>query len=149
MEVFESCMPLVWPLNVRKNIHLDQKAHESTCFPLPPAIGGQWAHPQMRDACNSRKTSLLFKQQEKLDSDWAAVSKAFPEASFKDYMYYWLVVNSRGFYWEFPGEVLPENHLDRLVLAPWIDLFNHSDHGCNVSFDEAGYVITSDKAYST
>ena len=146
VEDYERTMPLLWPLTVRENLH-HNPAHESMCFPLPPAVGGRWAHPQMRDFCNARKTSLLSKQEKKLNSDWETVSKLFPAESFENYRYHWLVVNTRGFYWEFPGEVLPKNHDDRLVLAPWIDLFNHSDHGCNVSFDSDGYVVTSDRAY--
>ena len=147
MNDFESSMPLLWPLCVRGCLPANKPAHESKCFPLSPAIGGRWSHPQMREFVNASKTSLLFKQEEKLNSDWEIVSKLFPEEPFEKYRYYWLVVNTRGFYWEFPGEVLPKSHDDRLVLAPWMDLFNHSDHGCNVSFDKDGYVVTSDRAY--
>ena len=146
-EDFKSSMPLLWPPSVRKSLPPNKPAHESVCFPLPPAVGGRWAHPQMRDFWNARNTCLLLKQEKKLNSDWEIVSKLFPDEPFEKYRYYWLIVNTRGFYWEFPGEKLPKRHDDRLVLAPWMDLFNHSDRGCNVSFDKDGYVVTSDRAY--
>ena len=141
-------MPLLWPLVVRDVLpSYTSSAGSSCCFPLPPAVGGQWSHPKMQSYWKGRDTSHLYKQENKFNANWEIVSKLFPEAKFEEYRYYWLVVNTRSFYWEFPGEKLPESHDDRMVLAPWVDYFNHSDHGCNVSFDKGGYTITSDRAY--
>lgn len=157
MQDFQTSMPLLWPapravrddgfaLNVSSSA---EHTSSSCCFPLPPAVGGQWSHPKMQDLSrDSRETAgLLSKQEERLNKAWAVVSRVFPEASFEEYRYYWLVVNSRSFYWEFPGEKLPESHDDRMVLVPWADYFNHSDHGCNVSFDKDGYTFTTDREY--
>ena len=157
LQDFEMSMPLLWPRVVRDvfpaNVvpspadGVSSSSPFSTCFPLPPAVGGQWSHPKMRHDGKGRTASLLYKQEERLNKAWAAVSKAFPEENFEVYRYYWFVVNSRSFYWEFPGEKLPESHDDRMVLVPWADYFNHNGEGCNVSFDKDGYTITSDRDY--
>ncbi|MCJ1427429.1 hypothetical protein MMC29_005332 [Sticta canariensis] len=38
---------------------------------------------------------------------------------------------------------------DRMALCPFVDYFNHQDHGCDVTFNAEGYTVTSDKAYET
>lgn len=145
MQDFESSSPLLWPRAVREGF--PSTAENSSCFSLPPAVGGRWSHPKMQSFLGGQGSSLLDKQEERLNAAWAIVSELFPEANFEEYRYYWLIVNSRSFYWEFPGEKLPETHDDRMVLVPWADYFNHSDHGCNVSYDQEDYSITSDRDY--
>lgn len=80
-------------------------------------------------------------------SDREVVSSVFTDVEFEQYRYFWHVVNTRGFYWEFPGEIPPESHEDRMVLMPWVDYFDHNDHGCNVSFDKDSCIVTSNRAY--
>lgn len=64
----------------------------------------------------------------KAQKDWKVVSKAFPNKTLEEYTYYWLIVNTRSFYFEVPGTV-DFAHGDRMVLCPFVDYFNHNDHG--------------------
>lgn len=65
----------------------------------------------------------------KLQEDWKIVVQVVPEASFSTYIYHWLVVNSRSFYYEIPGFDVPASVDDRMVMCPFVDYFNHQDHG--------------------
>lgn len=116
-------MPLTWPSALQ--------AH------LPPAA-----------------KQLLDKQRKKFERDWGAVSGSFPLAAIKgkgtgeiivnaacsrdEYLYAWLLVNTRTFYFVTPKtEKLHKD--DHMVLQPVADLFNHTDKGgCNVTFDHDG-----------
>jgi SET domain len=115
-----SCMPLAWDAALQAL--------------LPPAA-----------------KSLLATQQAKFARDWAHVSSSgrqpFPGISRDEYMYAWLLVNSRTFYFVTPETEKLARH-DRLVLQPVADLFNHADVGCPVTFDEASFVVTADRAYA-
>ncbi|KAG8167521.1 hypothetical protein KVR01_003210 [Diaporthe batatas] len=94
---------------------------------------------------------LLDKQRAKFDKDWDTVSAAFPiearakakggkvrkECTRDEYLYAWLLVNTRTFYFVTPKtEKLPKG--DHMVLQPVADLFNHTDRdGCDVTFNHA------------
>jgi hypothetical protein len=68
--------------------------------------------------------------------------------SREDYMYAWILVNTRTFYYTTPKtEKLPRD--DRMALQPVADLFNHADEGCNVAFDAESFTFTSQRAYSS
>jgi hypothetical protein len=102
---------------------VDQKP----AFLLPPAIGGRWRH--IAEFFEPRKDAgLLAKQEQKLKADWKIVSKVFPNKTLEEYTYYWLIVNTRSFYFEVPGTA-EFAHEDRMVLCPFVDYFNHNDHG--------------------
>lgn len=114
---------------------------------------------------------MLDKQRAKFEKDWALVSAAFPiqdkdkdkakarakgdsggapqaECTRDEYLYAWLLVNTRTFYFVTPKtEKLPKE--DHMVLQPVADLFNHTDrHGCHVAFDHAGsFTFTATRAY--
>lgn len=88
--------------------------------------------------------SLFDKQRVKFDKDWAVVSAAFPfpdrsgiqpSCTREAYLYAWLLVNTRTFYFVTPQtERLPV--ADHMALQPVADLFNHTDaSGCHVAFD--------------
>lgn len=100
-------------------------------------------------------TQLLDKQRSKFERDWGAVSGSFPlpaiqggpstgesmvnaACSRDEYLYAWLLVNTRTFYFVTPKtEKLHKD--DHMVLQPVADLFNHTDQGgCNVTFDYDG-----------
>ncbi|KAK3906587.1 ribosomal lysine N-methyltransferase set11 [Staphylotrichum tortipilum] len=92
--------------------------------------------------------TLLRKQQAKFTRDWAAIQQASLDASVtrQDFLYSWLLVNTRTFYHESPRTAkLPKD--DRMVLQPVADLFNHADKGCHVAFGPASFTITADRAY--
>jgi hypothetical protein len=90
--------------------------------------------------------SLLQNQQRKLSSDWTAVSKAFPSLSYDIYIYNWLLVNTRTFYFTSPKMKLakPVNRDDCMALNPFADYFNHADVAtADASFGPQGYAITA------
>ncbi|ROW10311.1 hypothetical protein VMCG_02129 [Cytospora schulzeri] len=105
---------------------------------------------------------LLDKQRAKFERDWSHISAAFPfenkgakegsgikaECTREEYLYAWLLVNTRTFYFVTPRtERLPKE--DHMVLQPVADLFNHTDRdGCHVSFDHAeAFTFTTTRAY--
>ncbi|KAK4145686.1 ribosomal lysine N-methyltransferase set11 [Dichotomopilus funicola] len=96
--------------------------------------------------------ALLRKQQAKFNRDWAAVQQmpafAGEEATItrSEFMYYWLLINTRTFYHETPQTALLPSG-DKMVLQPVADLFNHGSKGCDVKFTSAGCTITADRAY--
>ena len=119
MDEFEASLPLLWPPTVRELL-----ASESL---FPPAISGIWPPKLGMGAFETSDMPHLQRQERKLQADWSIVKKLFPVADFRDYAYYWCVVNTRSFYWEFPDEELPKDHNDRIVLVPFADYFNHCD----------------------
>ncbi|KAI9784718.1 MAG: hypothetical protein M1816_000721 [Peltula sp. TS41687] len=71
---------------------------------------------------------ILRGQIRKSDKDFKLVLKAFPEVAKEDYLYHWLVVNSRSFYYIIPGMMkLPPS--DCMALCPFMDYFNHAETG--------------------
>jgi len=92
--------------------------------------------------------TLLRKQQSKFARDWTAIQQASLDASVTraDYLYTWLLVNTRTFYHESARAAkLPRD--DRMVLQPVADLFNHADEGCAVAFGPERFTITADRDY--
>lgn len=107
-------------------------------------------------------SQLLDKQRAKFDKDWDTVSAAFPiegkakakggtvrkECTRDEYLYAWLLVNTRTFYFVTPKmEKLPKE--DHMALQPVADLFNHTDRdGCHVTFDHAdSFAFRTTRAY--
>lgn len=111
-------------------------------------------------------SQLLDKQRAKFDKDWETVSAAFPigaktkaktktkdgmvrkECTRDEYLYAWLLVNTRTFYFVTPRtEKLPKE--DHMALQPVADLFNHTDRdGCHVTFDHAeSFTFRTTRAY--
>ncbi|KUI59864.1 Ribosomal lysine N-methyltransferase set11 [Cytospora mali] len=103
---------------------------------------------------------LLEKQRVKFERDWANVSATFPiegkgqagkveaECTRDEYLYAWLLVNTRTFYFVTPKtEKLPKE--DHMVLQPVADLFNHTDRdGCHVAFDHTeSFTFTTTRPY--
>ena len=147
---FQDSMPILWPLKLRESLPC-KRSHESCkgkFFPLPPAIGSQWA-TTAKDPTRSSISGLLAKQEEKMKKDWAIISKLFPNSTFEIYAYTWLIINTRSFYYELADLNVQAAREDRMVLCPFIDYFNHADHGCDVAFDEGGFTVTSDRNYGS
>lgn len=131
MQEFEDSMPILWPSHLREPLGYDGRptdcVDQKPAFLLPPAIGGRWRH--IAEFFEPRKDAgLLAKQEQKLKADWKIVSKVFPNKTLEEYTYYWLIVNTRSFYFEVPGTA-EFAHEDRMVLCPFVDYFNHNDHG--------------------
>lgn len=132
---FQDSMPLLWP-------DLELASLSKDCVPfydtapnvlpsklLPPSVSGRWAHNHMLDSQETDQNSLLFQQKQKLWKDWAIVSRAFPEKDLIDYVYHWLIVNTRSFYYDSASVSAPKSRDDCMILCPFIDYFNHADHG--------------------
>ncbi|KAK7537217.1 uncharacterized protein J3D65DRAFT_553925 [Phyllosticta citribraziliensis] len=125
-ESFEESMPLCW------------EEREKDCLPAPA-----------RDH--------LAKQEAKLDADWQLLRDHLPDPSDRRlYTYYWMIVNTRTFFWDYPTstsskprakkrKLVPD---DCMALCPFMEYFNHADEGCTVAHTKAGFTITSHRAYS-
>lgn len=150
---FQGSMPILWPLELRESLLCRRRDGTSTAnfFPLPPAIGSRWA-TSTTGAGQPPNPSLLWKQGKRLERDWAIVSKILPESAHKRYAAYatmWLLVNTRSFYYELPDAKIQPAREDRMVLCPFVDYFNHADQGCDVSFNERGFTVTSGRSYGS
>ena len=77
----------------------------------------------------SVRAGMLDHQESKFEKDFAKVEACVPGADMAEYLYFWLVVNTRSFYFEFHGQKRPISRDDCMVLCPFIDYFNHEDHG--------------------
>jgi hypothetical protein len=80
--------------------------------------------------------ALLKHQQEKYELDFETVKAKIPEHLLDWYLYYWLIVDTRCFYWiyfkRFRDEAKKGRKLARdecLALVPWGDYFNHAEQG--------------------
>ena len=91
--------------------------------------------------------ALLKKQKAMFATDWAMFQDGFGSKQEREYLYCWLLVNSRTFYFETPA-MLEYPKQDRVALVTMADMFNHADTGCGVSFWTDGYTITTDRSYS-
>lgn len=100
---------------------------------------------------------MFDKQRKNFDKDWAIVSSKFPfpeangikpSCTRDEYIYAWMLVNSRTFYYVTPQtEKLPK--ADHMALQPVADLFNHTDAGgCAVTYDpDDAYSFRSTQTY--
>ena len=141
MQDFQETMPLLWPSFMREALDNDGNPHDTngrrgeSAFILPPAIAGRWAHCQLHEFWKVRGTAPMYRQEMKLKADWEIVSRVFPNRTMPEYIYYWLIVNTRSFYFEVSGSEASQNHDDRMVLCPFVDYFNHNDHGVSFCID--------------
>ncbi|POS87715.1 hypothetical protein EPUL_000310, partial [Erysiphe pulchra] len=84
---------------------------------------------------------LLQKQQKKIQKDWCIASKAWPHLIYENYLYAWLLINTRTFYFIPPSKYrsgsnqsnsVPGGHYsilhrdDCMALNPFSDYFNHN-----------------------
>lgn len=88
---------------------------------------------------------LLNNQKTKITLDWSTVSASFPDLSYDLFLYNWLIVGTRTFYYISSRNKIkkPINRDDCLALSPFADLFNHADLGCEVTFSPSGYKISA------
>ncbi|KAK3336202.1 hypothetical protein B0T19DRAFT_32458 [Cercophora scortea] len=102
--------------------------------------------------------SLLKKQTAKFARDWALVQTAFPPSTTgepkltrDEYMYAWILVNTRTFYYETPKtKAVLRSRDDRMVMQPVADLFNHTDdpRSAAVQFDAESFTVTARRGYA-
>jgi len=130
MTDFEECMPMLWHEDLRTRYGVDDKGCRNSHSLLPPAIGnGCWAHPLVSKFSNQTSCGLLDEQEKKFQRDWDMIKRAFPTIARYTYLYYWLIINTRSFYFELPGPKATRPKDDRMALCPFADFFNHADHG--------------------
>ncbi|KAK3693789.1 hypothetical protein B0T22DRAFT_496444 [Podospora appendiculata] len=100
--------------------------------------------------------ALLAKQAAKFARDWALAQTAFPSAAaaqptHDEYMYAWVLVNTRTFYYESArSKAMLRSRDDRMVMQPVADLFNHTDdaRSAAVQFDAAAFTVTARREYA-
>ncbi|KAF2757560.1 SET domain-containing protein [Pseudovirgaria hyperparasitica] len=99
---------------------------------------------------------LLDSQQKKYQKDFHDLKMYLPASSEHLFKYFWLIINTRVFYWNYPATPLsrmPKRRSDLksedcLALCPFGDYFNHTDvGGCDVTTDRSGYSVVSTKTY--
>lgn len=112
---------------------------------------------ELQDLLPHAATTLLTNQRTKLEKDWNDLRTHIPSISKDLFMYTWLIVNTRTFYWTYPD--LPNSHPrlpkkrkqltadDCYAMCPFMDYFNHSDVGCDPQSDSKGYSVTADRDY--
>ena len=111
------------------------------CMPLA------W-EDQLQGLLPTPAREIVGKQKGRFSNDWEQFSEAFPGHSRDDFLYSWLLINSRTFYHEGDGSEAYPAH-DRLALLPLADFFNHADSGCKVTYDAESYTITTDREYKS
>ncbi|KAL7822625.1 hypothetical protein V8C26DRAFT_251616 [Trichoderma gracile] len=101
---------------------------------------------ELKDLLPLETQCTLQRREKEFQDNWNDFKEAFPDVPREEYMYAWLVVNTRTFYHETP-ETLQYPWEDRLALIPVADLFNHADDGCKVYDSPEGYHIMAERAY--
>ncbi|KAM0209807.1 hypothetical protein ACHAQI_006271 [Fusarium lateritium] len=94
-----------------------------------------------------RAKDLLDNQTTIFRRECEIVLKAFPKLTRDEYLYAWVLVNTRTFYNSMP-KMKGYAHADRLVCMPTADLFNHADKGCTLAYSPLGYNVQTDRVYS-
>ena len=123
---FRECIPMLWSEKLKVALETNRVADSGMYSLLPPALRDSRCSVASFGKCNSH--GLLRQQENRFLADWEKVQKALPKADKETYLYYWLIVNTRSFYFELPGSKGPKPKADHMALCPFVDLFNHADH---------------------
>jgi len=76
---------------------------------------------KLQELLSEAGKALLENQNKKLALDWAAVSTAYPELEYEKYLYNWLIVNTRTFYFVDPKsktQPAPDDCMASQILLP-------------------------------
>lgn len=136
MKELRESMPILWSCKLEQMLGPIRKSsaihryREASPLVLPPAIGGRWQFVSSLSRVNE-DVGLLNRQARKFVADWNIVSRVFADKVWEDYAYCWLVVNTRSFYFELP-DAANTPQPDRMVMCPFVDYFNHNDHGVSL-----------------
>ncbi|KAF2747449.1 SET domain-containing protein [Sporormia fimetaria CBS 119925] len=109
---------------------------------------------------------ILTKQQRNIEADFCAVSAtciseseaSFPKIDKDLFIYTWMIVNTRCFYWDYldlpkVSPRLPRMRKDltaddRYAMCPFMDYFNHTgDEGCVTETNRDGYYVVANQDY--
>ncbi|CRG82956.1 SET domain-containing protein 4 [Talaromyces islandicus] len=150
---FEDTMPILWPEKLRVSNSSSSSPVDLTTssITLPPAASGLWNTFRKRPLVQGYKTkhqNQLAQQEKRLQAAWKGVIAVFPDTDWDTFVYYWLIVNTRCFYYVKPGEEPPEDVNEAMTLVPFADYFNHKDDAqCDVEFDGEKYTFQATKSY--
>lgn len=101
---------------------------------------------QLQSLLPQRARDILNNQTTTFRRECDIVLRSFPKLTRHDYLYSWVLINTRTFYNSMP-RMQTYAKADRLVCMPAADLFNHADQGCQLSYSAAGYNIITDRIY--
>lgn len=121
---FEDCMPILWP---ERSQSQDQPSLQILS---PPSISGVWSSIRKGSdghEYDTKHQNLLAQQKKRLQEAWNSVRAVFPDTDWETFSYYWLIVNTRSFFYLQPDEDPPEDRNDAMALVPFADYFNHAD----------------------
>lgn len=99
--------------------------------------------PDLQAFLPHSSSNELAKQKAAFSNDWEAVNKAYEgEITKDDFLYAWLLVNTRTFYYT-DKSTKGRPTEDHMILQPVADLLNHSAHGCSLSFEGNEFTVTT------
>ncbi|RAQ52614.1 ribosomal N-lysine methyltransferase [Aspergillus flavus] len=148
----EDSTPILWPSHLRRsNSAFEDEDNSSTPSLLPPSVSGLWNSFEKVPVgvdYDTRYQNMLGKEEKRLTHAWEQVLSVFPKTEWKTFAYYWLIINSRSFYYISPGKDEPEDWNDAIAMVPYADYFNHEDNAaCEVRFDHIDYTFRATKRY--
>jgi hypothetical protein len=133
MDDLEDVLPTFLDDSHRKPLNAQIKGTSKQFLILPPAIGGTSVSVEGVFNSSHLASSILAKQELKIKNDLEAAQQAFPDIDAVKYKYFWLMVNTRSFYYDMPMAFKPQSKDDKMILCPFVDYFNHEDHGVSCS----------------
>ncbi|KAI5290348.1 hypothetical protein KEM54_001769 [Ascosphaera aggregata] len=177
-------MPLVWPENFKKWKHVanDSEASEPNkrrkisspadggvqdipydeAILLTPCVSGLWntvpmLPPAVPAYCRSKHQDILARQENRLHRARDFVLAALPHIDWETFVYYWLIINTRCFYYDgnlsgagdprCRGKPIDDN--DSIAMMPFADYFNHANEpGCKAQFDGKSYTFVTTRAHA-
>ncbi|OKL63442.1 hypothetical protein UA08_01982 [Talaromyces atroroseus] len=159
MEDLEEGLPILWSkelggLDLKHNSPNETAIADdlSTSITLPPSASGLWNTFRRKSLVEDYQTkhqNLLIRQEKRLRDAWHDVLAVFPDTNWETFAYYWLIINTRSFYYLMPGQERPEDTNEAMALVPFADYFNHIDNAeCDVNFDGQTYTFRATKVYS-
>ncbi|KAE8373187.1 hypothetical protein BDV26DRAFT_297168 [Aspergillus bertholletiae] len=149
----EDSTPILWPSHLRRSNSVFEEGQDSSLTPslLPPSVSGLWNSFEKVPVdidYDTRYQNMLAQEEKRLRNAWEQVLSVFPQTEWKMFAYYWLIINSRSFYYISPGKGEPKDWNDAIAMVPYADYFNHEDNAaCEVRFDHIDYTFRATKRY--
>lgn len=148
----EDSTPILWPAHLRRsNSAYEDDDNLSRPSLLPPSVSGLWNSFEKVPVgvdYDTRYQNMLAQEEKRLRRAWEQILTVFPDTEWKTFAYYWLIINSRSFYYISPGKGEPEDWNDAIAMVPYADYFNHEDNAaCEVRFDHIDYTFTATRRY--
>lgn len=151
MQDFKDSMPLLWPSYLSGQQDLlppsqpsAQDSPPSTSSArsfLPPSISGSFrslptssSHDRESHGYPPRHQNQLAEQTERLEKAYGIAKRVLPSLDREKYIYHWLLVNTRSFYYVPKGSGRPDDGNDAMAMCPFADYFNHSDDDSAVGY---------------